>query len=132
MACFGDLDKDCYVEYKAISGGDWLPSQFCEMCVSYLITSQFGKYKDSLANTKCKAEMRRLVEAGPPVNVKDPNAMPCENEHRGEAQLLWFMSDGEEHSAKLDGSLEGEAREAYWKEVREFYTADEPEEETEA
>ena len=150
MACYGDLDKDCYVEYKSVLDGPWLPAKFCEMCVSYLITTQFNKYKDSLANTKCKAEMRRLVEAGPPVNVYDKTALPCESESEGKGEekdststststtkdtskngevvALWFMSDGKEHSPKLSGSLVGEARNAYWAEVKAFYSADEPDE----
>jgi hypothetical protein len=35
------------------------------------------------------------------------------------------MSDGQEHSAKLEGSLEGEARQAYWDEMRSFHIKDE-------
>jgi len=164
MACYGDLDKDCYVEYKSVIDGPWLPAKFCEMCVSYLITTQFNKYKDSLANTKCKAEMRRLVEAGPPVNVYDKTALPCEGDGdgdgdgegegegdekdstsesesiskgkgtgtgtgtNGEVVALWFMSDGMSHSPKLSGSLMGEEREAYWAEVKAFYSTDEPDE----
>jgi len=132
MCCFGDLDKDCYVEYKATTDGPWLASKFCETCVGYLLTSQFQKYKDSLANTKCKAEMRRLVEAGPPVNVFDKNALPCENDTKnGEVAVLWYSSDGQEHSAKLEGSLEGEERAKYWEEIKKFYSAEEPEDEQE-
>lgn len=131
MCCFGDIDASCYVEYKAVAEGKWLRSKFCEICVTYLLKSQFQKYKDTLAKSKCQAEMRRMVTAGPPVNVKDAVALPCgEDEgvigdsHNGEVHSLWYSSDGEVHSAKLEGSLEGDARERYWQEIREFYVVD--------
>ena len=39
------------------------------------------------------------------------------------------MSDGQEHTAKLEGSLLGEARQKYWDEQQSFYIKDEAEEE---
>ena len=46
--------------------------------------------------------------SGPPINLKDAKALECPD--NGEVYKLWFITDGEEHSAKLDGSLEGEVR----------------------
>jgi hypothetical protein len=106
MSCWDDIDDNNYVEYRATANGDWQPSGFCETCVSYLLKTQWDLYTSALAKTTCKAEQRRLLKAGPPVNLKDAKALPCPDE--GEVHSLWFKSDSAEHSAKLEGSLTGE------------------------
>jgi len=134
LCCFGDLDETCYVEYKASEMGAWLPSKFCEMCVQHLLSTLFKKYKDSLANSTCQAEMRRLVESGPPVNLKDTTALPCEEDSdnkNGEVHSLWYMSDGKVHSAQLEGALVGAEREAYWQEIKAFHDPSKPDEDKE-
>jgi hypothetical protein len=108
MSCWDDIDDNNYVEYRATANGDWQPSGFCETCVSYLLKTQWDLYTSALAKTTCKAEQRRLLKAGPPVNLKDAKALPCPDE--GEVHSLWFKSDSAEHSAKLEGSLTGEVR----------------------
>lgn len=106
MSCWDDIDGNNYVEYKAVENGDWLASGFCQVCVGYLLKTQWELYTSALAKTTCKAEQRRLLKAGPPINLKDVKALPCPDE--GEVFSLWYMSDNAEHSAKLDGSLTGE------------------------
>jgi hypothetical protein len=106
MSCWDDIDDNNYVEYRATANGDWQPSGFCETCVSYLLKTQWDLYTSALAKTTCKAEQRRLLKAGPPVNLKDAKALPCPDD--GEVHSLWFKSDSAEHSAKLEGSLTGE------------------------
>lgn len=130
-SCWDDLGKETYVEYKADSAGAWLPSGFCQDCIGMLLKSQWTKYKESLSTTTCKAEQRRLLDRGPPVNLSDKNALPCPTGAHAEVYMLWYMSDGEEHSAKLEGSLEGEERERYWNEQKAFYIIDEKEDEEE-
>ena len=63
-------------------------------------------YTTSLAKTTCKAEQRRLLQKGPPINISDARALECPD--GGEVHSLWYCSDGLEHSAKLEGSFEGE------------------------
>jgi hypothetical protein len=46
-----------------------MPSLFCATCVDYLLTSQWQKYVDQLAKASCKAEQRRLLDKGPPINI---------------------------------------------------------------
>lgn len=106
MSCWDDIDASNYVEFRAVADGNWQPSGFCEVCVSYLLKTQWELYTSALAKTTCKAEQRRLLKSGPPINLKDAKALPCPDE--GETHSLWFMSDGAEHSAKLEGSLTGE------------------------
>lgn len=108
QCCWDDITEQNYVEYKSSENGSWMPSGFCQMCIGELIKTQFEGYVNALKSTKCKAEQRRLLERGPPVNVFDAKALPCADNNNGEVHALWFMSDGQEHSAKLDGSLTGE------------------------
>jgi hypothetical protein len=59
-------------------------------------------------------------------HVQDVNALPCPDD--GEVVSLWFGCDGLEHSAKLDGSLTGDARQVWWDEKLAF-EFDEPDDE---
>ena len=49
----------------------------------------------------------------------------------GEVHSLWYMSDGLEHSAQLEGSLTGKDRDRYWDEQKAFYIVDEADEDVE-
>eukprot|EP00608_Synchroma_pusillum_P005526 CAMPEP_0198429728 /NCGR_PEP_ID=MMETSP1452-20131203/9272_1 /TAXON_ID=1181717 /ORGANISM="Synchroma pusillum, Strain CCMP3072" /LENGTH=228 /DNA_ID=CAMNT_0044150145 /DNA_START=37 /DNA_END=721 /DNA_ORIENTATION=- len=127
MCCMEDITMNLYVEYCESEGAPWRPATFCRMCIEHLLSTQWNQYCDRLRMTKCKAEQRRLLTAGPPVNIKDPNAMPCGDD--GEVFALWYGLDRQVHSAKLEGSLTGEAREKYWEEQRAFFVVDEPDDE---
>ena len=133
--CWDDISAENFVEYLPYPHEEnnskpvWQVSKFCENCVEVLISTQWEKYTSALQNTTCKAEQRRLLTTGPPVNVKDDNALPCPG--KGEVNLLWYMSTQQEKSGKLKDSLEGEVRDKYWKEQMLFYAVDEPEEEGE-
>ena len=127
--CWEDLSAANYVEYRASAESQWLPSKFCEDCVGILLASQFDQYRKSLSTTTCKAEQRRLLEAGPPINLKDKTALPTPDD--GEVYSLWYASDGCEHSAKLEGSLEGEERKKFWDEQKDFVIKDEKDAEEE-
>lgn len=129
MSCWDDIDSSSYVEYRASEDGEWKQSGFCETCVLYLQKSQWELYTNALAKTTCKAEQRRLLTSGPPINLKDATALECPD--KGEVHSLWFMSDGQIRSAKLEGSLIGEEREKYWNSQKDFYITDEPDEEKE-
>lgn len=151
MSCWDDIDSSNYVEFKSSATSEWIASGFCQVCVDYLIKTQWELYTGALAKTTCKAEQRRLLKAGPPINLKDAKALPCPDE--GEVHSLWYASDSAEHSAKLAGSLEGEVatldsvyvltrlvpksqfrllldvqeRTKFWNDQAQFYSEDEPE-----
>ena len=110
--CWDDLGQETYVEYKTSETSAWLPSGFCINCVNHLLDTQWDVYVNALAKTTCKAEQRRLLAKGPPINLKDTKALPCPDD--GEVHSLWFMVDNTERSAKLRGSLVGEVSEAVW------------------
>ena len=61
MSCWDDIDKTNYVEYKPSVEASWKPSGFCQVCIEYLIKSQWELYTSALAKTTCKAEQRRLL-----------------------------------------------------------------------
>jgi hypothetical protein len=121
MSCWDDIEGSNYVEFRATESGPWIPSGFCEVCVSYLLKTQWELYTSALAKTTCKAEQRRLLKTGPPINLKDEKALPCPD--GAEIHSLWFMSDGAEHSAKLEGSLVGEVRGFVGRVPLMFYSA---------
>lgn len=125
MSCWEDISESIYCEYQAAEGGPWLPSGFCKGCIEYLLQSQWAVYTTALAKTTCKAEQRRLLAKGPPINLKDNTALPCPDD--SEVHALWFMENNEYRSAKLDGSLTGDARQKFWDEQAAFQF-DEPEE----
>ena len=127
LCCWDDIISSNFVEYRAISEGQWLPSGFCEMCIDQLIKTQWETYVKAIEKTTCKAEMRRLLQRGPPINVRDIKALPCPDD--GEVFSLWYSSDSNEHSAKLDGSLTGDERDTFLKEKINFFAENEPEEE---
>jgi hypothetical protein len=70
------------------------------------LKSQWSTYTTALSKTTCKAEQRRLLARGPPINISDPKALECPD--GGEVHSLWYMVDGKEYSAKLEGSYVGE------------------------
>ncbi|KNC47271.1 uncharacterized protein AMSG_03701 [Thecamonas trahens ATCC 50062] len=128
--CFDDIDESSYVEYKCAGGvdGPWQVATICATCTEYLRTSQYNKYVSDLAKTKCAAEQRRLLEAGPPINLFEPHGLPCGcggcDGPRAEVALLWYAGEGDK-DPKLEGSLVGEARQAWWNEQKKFRIVDE-------
>jgi hypothetical protein len=129
--CCESLTQENYVEYRAIPNGPWLPSVYCELCIQMnFIEKQWQTYLDNIDKADCAAALRRVIGQPPPMNVKDAG-LPCkDNGLNEEVQLFWFASDGETHSAKLVGSLEGQAREEFWAEkkaILAFFEKDEAE-----
>uniref|UniRef100_A0A0G4FTQ5 Uncharacterized protein n=1 Tax=Chromera velia CCMP2878 TaxID=1169474 RepID=A0A0G4FTQ5_9ALVE len=129
LVCFDDLSEENYVEYRTTPESAWFPGKFCEACLGQLMDTQFDKFCNDLSKTTCAREQRVLLERGPPINVFDKNAFP----EAGDAEVhsLWFASDKEIHSAKLKGSLEGEARMKYWEDQKKFQIKDEKDEDEE-
>ena len=111
---------------------------YCQLCLdSQFIAQQWQTYLDNISKADCAAALRRLITKPPPINVKDAG-LPCEDNtatqddtERGEGEVhsFWYASDGEEHSAKLSGSLMGEERRRFWEEKKDFLTVTELEEE---
>ncbi|GMF15327.1 unnamed protein product [Phytophthora fragariaefolia] len=124
MATMDDitLEDGNYCEFQTAPSGRWHAALFCADVVEQLLASQFHTFMKKVQEADCKAELRRLVAKGPPVWLEDKHALPLPE---GDAHIsqIWFARDGRERSAKLDGALEGEARDKLWSELRQLMEA---------
>ena len=92
-----------YVELQVAPSMAWRPCLFEQEVVSQLLATQFGVYMKAVETTDCLAELRRLVEAGPPRWVSDPHGLPLP-EGQTHVAALWFSSDSSIRSAELSGA----------------------------
>lgn len=124
MATMDDITEEDgnYCEFQTSPSGLWHPALFCSDVVEQLLATQFHTYMKKVQEADCKAELRRLVAKGPPVWLEDKHALPVPE---GDTLItkVWFAKDDEDRSAKLDGAVEGEARETLWKELRQLMDA---------
>ena len=119
LATLDDIDESNYVEYLPMPSAVWRPALFCEATVRHLLASSFESYVSAVRAADCEADLRRRLGKGPPVWIEDKHALPLPDGD-GHIERLWFASDGLEYSAKLDGALEGEARQVLWDELASF------------
>lgn len=110
----------------------WQASQF-ELCViQQLLETQFEQYITRVKQPTCQAELRRLLQAGPPIYTFDKVALPlADDENDTHVCKLWYAYDQKEHSAKLRGAVEGTERDTLWAELNEFIIGEENEEDDE-
>ena len=116
-----DIDDSNYVEYQCFPSLEWKPALMEQSVLEELLKTQFYSYIARVKKTDCQAELRRLLATGPPIFVSDPHGLPlAEGSDDSHIVKLWFASDKTERSAKLDGALEGDERDALWQELKEF------------
>lgn len=75
--CWDDVNAANYVEYKASADDSWHPSGYCLDCINILLKSQWQQYNDQVKTVKCKAEQRRLLTRGPPINLRVRCRLSC-------------------------------------------------------
>lgn len=107
------------VEYQSYPSLKWKPALFEYEVVVKLLEEQFHQYVNRVEQTDCQAELKRLLDKGPPIYLSDDTALPLE-EGDTHVSKLWFASDGKERSAKLEGALEGDVREKLWQDLKQF------------
>ncbi len=125
MVCCEDLTITNYAEYLPYPPEDgsvnemewekegWLPSPYCSNCIeTEFLPKQWGRWIEGFQKATCKAEQRRILTPGPPINLKDEKGMPCPND--GEVYKLWYSKDNAQKVAKLEGSLVGEVSELFF------------------
>eukprot|EP00536_Pseudo-nitzschia_multiseries_P018875 jgi/Psemu1/248943/estExt_Genewise1.C_32870003 len=123
-------DDGNYVEYQTYPSGTWHPCQFERSIVEHLLKTQFNAYVERVHKTDCKAELRRLLEEGPPVWLSDPHALPLpgdnNNDNNNDTHVckLWYAGDDIEVSAKLENAVEGDERRKLWDELKLFMITD--------
>mmetsp|Transcript_23304 Transcript_23304/g.71996 ORF Transcript_23304/g.71996 Transcript_23304/m.71996 type:complete len:163 (+) Transcript_23304:112-600(+) len=122
LAMFEDIDATNYVEYRAAPSGIWRPCLYCQDVVEAQLAGQFKNYMERMQKTDCKAELKRLLDAGPPVWLTDKHALPLQE---GETHVshLWYMNGDREISAMLEGACDGEDRKKLWDELKSVHAA---------
>eukprot|EP00934_Nitzschia_sp_Nitz4_P005636 Nitzschia sp. Nitz4//NODE_293_length_29386_cov_71.949235//6647//7198//NITZ4_additional_000033-RA//1//CDS//3329531821//5626//frame0 len=114
------LEDGNYVEYQTYPSMKWYPAKYEQSVVEKLQREQFHTFVKKVKETDCQAELRRLLTKGPPIYLEDAHAMPLEEADDTHIVTLWFSSDNQERSAKLDGAVEGEQRDKLWEELKQF------------
>ncbi|CAH0478413.1 unnamed protein product [Peronospora belbahrii] len=131
MATMDDITEEDgnYCEFQTSPSGSWHAALFCSDVVEQLLATQFHTFMKKVEETDCKAELRRLVAKGPPIWLEDKHALPLP---KGDTHIshVWFARNDEERSAKLEGAVEGEARDVLWKELQQLLTAMEEDRDT--
>lgn len=115
-----DIDGTNYVEYQTAPSLAWHPCLFGAEIIDNMVKSQFTNYMERMQKSDCKAEIKRLLDAGPPVWVSDKHGLPLPD---GETHVvqLWHMADDRETSAMLEGAVDGEARTKLWDELKSIH-----------
>ena len=85
---------------------------YCYNCVLYLKDNQWYNYIKDL-KTDCQASLKRSIEIGPPVNVRD---FAVENGK----EIDYFIDNNKMISAKLKNSFDVEKRDAFWTDLKQF------------
>lgn len=135
------LINENVVEYQIYPSMEWKPALMEQSVIEELLQTQFYTYLDRVKQTDCQAELRRLLQKGPPIYISDPIGLPIpeeenvestntetttttkiENDHPTNSYVckLWYSSDNKVHSAKLHGAVEGIERQQLWDELKQF------------
>jgi len=119
LATMEDITEENYVEYQTYPSLNWHACQYEQSVIHQLLKSKFEDFVNKVKTTDCQAELRRLLDAGPPVYISDKHAMPIPD---GDTHIikLWYSSDSQERSAVLEGALQGKDREKLWNELNKF------------
>ncbi len=111
------IDDTCYVEYQSTPSLKWSISLFGEEAIRELLHSQYSNYINSLQETDCLLEFTRLIEIGPPIWISDRHGLPLPQDDTHICSL-WFMNGNVYKSGKLEGALEGLARQELWEHMK--------------
>lgn len=110
------VEQGNFCEYQTHPSGLWHSSLFSASVVQHLQQTQFEQYIQAVQKSDCKAELRRLLEKGPPVWIEDQHALKIP-ENDSHVCKLWFAQTNEEVSALLHGAVQGEDRKRLWDEL---------------
>jgi hypothetical protein len=122
-----EITEQNYVEYQCFPSLQWKSSKMEQCVIEELLRTQFDTYLQRVQRSDCQAELRRLLQSGPPIYLSDPIGLPLkddddEEENNMDTHIvqLWYASDGQIRSAKLQNAVEGQEREELWKELNSF------------
>jgi hypothetical protein len=87
------------VEYQLYPSLLWYPCRYEQSVVEHLLKTQFPDFIERVKTTDCQAELRRLLQNGPPVYISDKNALPVVVELESDDVVV---VDGEEEEVGKD------------------------------
>lgn len=114
ISCLDSIQETNY--YRTSDDSEWIITPYCTECISWMIENQWDDYVETIKKETCKKTLRRMLEKGPPLYVKEPITMPCDN-HDG---IYQFKLDGEIVSGELKDHYVGDQLEKYRKELLEY------------
>lgn len=133
LACCCPIEPDVYSLFRYHQDQEWIPSRYCWDCIQYLLQTKWQDYCDGISKADCAVALDRLIENGPPINLRDPVGFydPDPEKHQEiqsgmfrnkdtSLEVFEFKFQDNVLSAKLDGSLIGQARLDWWEELKEI------------
>jgi len=111
------VENDNYCFYKTMPSGTWHPSKFCIYIVEELLNTQFDKYIHNINSSDCLAELKRLLDKGPPIYISDDNALPIPNSDLYISDL-WFSNTKTIKSAILKNAKLDKERQILWEKLK--------------
>lgn len=122
QCCFEEIVNENMVKYQINQNNEWLVCNYCDQCVIYLQNTSWKIYTDQVKQADCKKALTKLIDVGPPINLRDrvgfPN--PLDKHKLTEIDNLMFCKNNEIKSAKLKDSLIGTEREKYIEFIKNF------------
>ena len=65
--CFGEINN---VKIRE-KDGEWKNSIYCKDCLLFMKETQFNEYVEAITKADCKVSLERLINLGPPTNIRD-------------------------------------------------------------
>ena len=103
MECIICLSDYTLIKYRE-KDGEWLESPYCETCINHFIETQWDNYVKTVKSETCKKSLKRMIDAGVPLYVKESVGMPVNNSEG----IYEFMFGNKVISGKLKGVYEGD------------------------
>jgi len=108
VGCLNDIVDNIFYRDKEFS--PWLKSNYCSECLNYMIQNQLKHFVEKIKTENCKKSLERLIQMGPPNNIREPLGLPCENEKN---EVYDLLINGEISSAKVINTLKEEELEEF-------------------
>ena len=134
-----DITEENYVEYQIHPTGEWKSSFLSQPIIEHLLQTQFNAYMERIQSSDCQAELKRLLQQGPPIYISDPYGLPLEpppsddeagtgSNKTGSSTInsdkhvmnLWYASDRQIHSSILQNAVVGDAHATLCNELQSY------------
>jgi hypothetical protein len=150
LVSMDDITEENYVEYQIHPTYEWKSALLSQPIIEHLLQTQFNTYMERIQASDCQAELKRLIEQGPPIYISDPYGLPLpdttiddkttttslvpnsgaslpvpqkENNNNNlnyYVMNLWYASDQQIHSSILQNAVVGDAHAQLWNELQSY------------